>query len=76
MATPPQEDSLAMLALNVERDVTAYLEKAFNLNDLGEVEDTGAGIAAFKVIAHLNAAVIRLSQFENTILNRAGTRSV
>jgi hypothetical protein len=71
MATnPPQVDNLAIIALSVERDVTMYLEKAFNLNDLGVIEDTGAGVEAFKVIAHLNAAIIRLTQFENVIINR------
>ena len=72
MATQnPYVDSLATLALTTEREVEALLQTAFNLNELGEVEDKGTSVAALKVCAHINAAIIRLSQFQNSVLNRA-----
>lgn len=72
MATQnPYVDSLATIALNTEREVDALLQTAFNLNELGEIEDKGATVSALKVCAHINAAIIRLSQFQNSVLNRA-----
>jgi hypothetical protein len=71
MPTPPfAEDTIAYLALSTERQVTHHLSKAFNLNMLGVVEDSGATLEALQVIAHLNSAMVLLAEFQNSILNR------
>lgn len=62
--------SLAELALATEQQVNEHLTKAFNLNTLGVVEDTGASTEALVVCARLNAAMILLAQFQNSVLNR------
>jgi hypothetical protein len=62
--------SLAELALGTERQVDAHLKEAFNLNVLGVVEDTGASVEALVICSRINAAIILLSQFQNSVMNR------
>ena len=63
--------NLAELALGTERQVDAHLREAFNLNVLGVVEDRGATVEALIVCSRINAAIILLSQFQNSVMNRA-----
>jgi hypothetical protein len=63
--------TLANLALATERQVDAHLREAFNLNVLGVVEDSGATVEALVVCSRINAAIILLSQFQNSVMNRA-----
>jgi len=62
--------SLAELALGTERQVEEHLQHAFNLNVLGVVEDSGASLEALMVCSRINAAIILLSQFQNSVMNR------
>jgi len=62
--------SLASLALATERQVDEHLKEAFNLNILGVVEDSGATVEALVVCSRINAAIILLSQFQNSVMNR------
>jgi hypothetical protein len=66
----PQIDTLSHLALAAERQVNDYLTEAFNLNMLGVVEDKGATVEALMICSRLNAAIIVLSQFQNSVMNR------
>jgi len=62
--------TLANLALATEQQVHEHLTQAFNLNVIGVVEDKGATLEALMICSRLNAAIIVLSQFQNSVMNR------
>ena len=62
--------TLADLALATERQVDEHLNKAFNLEVLGVVEDKGATLEALMICSRVNAAIMALAQYQNDVMNR------